>query len=218
MVEPKSQLDEDACVPSKTSNQPVSSTDAPPQKAQNDIEALPTTVKVAIKISGLRNATRNLALDLGLGHDTVTELGDIWHQLCESWVAAETALEKGGGPKPVELDARQVSVPVPLKQWSLKVRGMQIEHIDLANIGLAMCQWWNKLKKDLQLDINDLVKKDWCVAGPSGVLLLVMGMKMWGLQLEKDARSMEWHGAVLELIQVFQKIPTADSLYVVLTP
>jgi len=198
LVKSKPSLDGHSHIPSNPVNQPHADT--------------ATTVKVVIQISGLRNATRNLALELGLGESTVTELGDIWRQLCETWVAAEIALEKGGGPKPIELHARQLSVPVALRQWGLKIRGVQTEHIDTVEIGSSMLQWWNGLKNDFQLDVNELVKKDWCVAGPSGVLLLVMGMKLWGLMLDKDARAIHWTPVVLDMIEGLQKIPTAEAL------
>jgi hypothetical protein len=110
------------------------------------------------------------------------------------------------------LDACQVAVPVALRQWSLKVRGVQTENSNTAELGSNMLQWWNGLKHDFQLDVNELVKRDWCVAGPSGVLLLVMGMKLWGLMLDKDARALHWTPVVLEMIEGLQKIPTAEAL------
>ena len=60
-------------------------------------------------------------------------------------------------------------------------------------------------------DADILVKKEWCGGGLTGIVLLVMGMKVWGLSLKEEERA-AWSQMVREVADVFKLIPSAQVL------
>ena len=164
-------------------------------------------MKFIVILKALRQSTRMLANDLGLFSDTREILGQEWQEFCEAWVAAEMALEKAGGPKPSDLAQRTISVPGPLQDWHTKQRIPSSPDPNFADIGAEMQAWWRGLQ---QLDTSK--RQDWMVSGPTGVLLLVLGMRMWGQSLSGEERNEVWLPILLEMQKTFQDISHLQDL------
>jgi hypothetical protein len=120
-------------------------------------------------------------------------------------------LQKLGGALPSPLSKRLVPIPHPFIQWYDKHHGAA-EEPDWAQIGSSMQTWWEQLKARGDLSADNLVGADWCVAGTSGILLLVLGMQKWGLSLAGDEDTCAWKATLKEIKVVFDMIPSAENL------
>ena len=149
---------------------------------------------------------------MGLGSNDVVNLGMDWYALCEAWVCAEKALGTLGG-LPLTLDNRQVQVPASLINWSKAQQTRDSDIVlDFSGIGGDMASWWQQLMPSGVVCVADeLIKTDWCGAGLTGIAIIMVGMKEWGLTLKVDKRD-DWTRIVKEILQAFKLIPTAQYL------
>ena len=151
---------------------------------------------------------QKVVTELGLEGEIVDKLGLEWKVLCEAWLAAEAALTKVGG-KASAIDLRIVPVPQSLINWC-KYRGKH--STSFVSIGDQMTEWWTQLSPQLEpLVADDLIRFDWCCGGLSGICLLLLGMKEWGLVV-KSSKKRIWKKIVEDLTKVFQIIPSATIL------
>ena len=178
--------------------------------ALQPVHAKPTS-KVGIQVSALMRPIRNLIHELGLNDHLFLTLGHPWKDFCEAWVTAEIALQKLGGSLPSPVSHRLAPIPHPLMQWYAKHHGA-IEEPDWAGIGSSMQTWWGQLNAGGDLFAERLVGADWCVAGTSGILLLVLGMQKWGVSVCGDKDMLAWNAMLEEMKVVFDRIPSADNL------
>jgi hypothetical protein len=167
--------------------------------------------KVGIQVSALVRPIRNLIHELGLNDHLFSTLGHPWKDFCETWVSAEIALQKLGGSLPAPVSHRLAPIPRPLMQWYAKHHGA-VEEPDWAGIGPSMQTWWGQLNTGGDLFADKLVGADWCVAGTSGILLLVLGMQMWGVSVCGHKDMLAWNATLKEMKVVFDRIPSADNL------
>jgi len=154
---------------------------------------------------------QRLSHEVGLGFDVSEKLGADWMALCEAWIEAESALMTAGGP-PLALENRGVPVPPSLIRWSHTRVAKNYEDIDYPTIGIEVAEWWGRIRPEgNERDADILVKKEWCGGGLTGIVLLVMGMKVWGLSLKEEERA-AWSQMVREVADVFKLIPSAQVL------
>jgi len=167
---------------------------------------------IIFKLNALDRSIQRVALEVGLGSHHVTILGDEWKMLCKAWLQAETALVKTGGVA-LSLETREVPVPSSIKVWGNSRKSKDMQDVNFGNIGKEMLGWWKGIgvgKADL--DADELIAKDWCGGGLLGILLLMVGMKEWGLALKGEEEKMSWTEVVMETTQVFKMIPSAKAL------
>ena len=163
------------------------------------------------KLGGLPSATQRAANDIGLGHEMLI-LGNNWYALCEAWIVAEMALANLGG-NPLELENRQVPVPPSLVKWSKAHQAHDYEaKLDFSDIADGMARWWQEIMPSrVSRDANALILTDWCGAGLTGIILITVGMKEWGMKVTEDAKE-DWMKMVLDILDIFKLISLANDL------
>jgi len=163
------------------------------------------------KLGGLPSAMQCTANDIGLGHEMLI-LGNNWYALYEAWIVAEMALANLGGNL-LELENRQVPVPASLVKWSKAHQARDYEaKLDFSDIEDGMARWWQEIMPSrVSRDANELILTDWCGAGLTGIILIMVGMKEWGMKLTEDAKE-DWMKMVLDILDIFKLIPSANDL------
>jgi hypothetical protein len=149
--------------------------------------------------------------------NTIAELGEEWKMLCEAWISAEIALQKQGGQKPCPLEDRKEAVPEALIAWFRIQKGQGGPEPDWTEFCDKMHSWVKAINCGVRTRCtnrspDDLVKEDWCVAGPSGIMLFVLGMHQWGLYTDDDERNGRWMTVLKSLTGMLETIPKAADL------
>ena len=160
-------------------------------------------------MTGIQSIVSQLVHELGLDTYTMAQLGTQWYNLCVDWVVAELALVKLGGHKGGI--ALEFKPPKCLIEWSNARSKKDAKVIDFTGVGLHMREWWKRCMQGC-LNPDDLVMKTWCHAGISGIVMVIMGMKEWGMQLKTKADEERWILTVENIRAVFEKIPSAKEL------
>jgi hypothetical protein len=200
------------------SNLPSHISDGEPASIAGPVlRPLPVKGKIVLQTAGLATATRNATPQLGLDTHTIAELGEEWKMLCEAWILAEIALQKQGGQKPCPLEDRKEAVPEALIRWFRIEKGQRGPEPDWTGFGQKMHSWVKEINRGVRArcahgDANNMIKEDWCVAGPSGIMLFVLGMHQWGLYADDDERNGRWKKILGSLIGMLQTIPKATDL------
>jgi hypothetical protein len=167
--------------------------------------------KVNFQVNVIPKPMQRLVPSLGMTDAVVELLGSDWKDLCESWIQAEAALTGLGGVVS-SLEDREIPVPGSLIAWykSHRSKESNMNAVDFSSIASDMPFWCKKiLPKEGKLDAEAIVKTHWCVGGLSGIVLILVGMKEWGMMSTDEP---QWSQMAHRITKIFQIIPTAESL------
>jgi len=162
-----------------------------------------------LKTSLLWPEVQKVVAEIGFDEDTVRALGATWLNFGRAWCVAEGALCRSG--KKATIGAMGPAIPQALILWAGKKKRKDDTvafSFDRDEVAADMLKWWKALS-EVRLDNADvIVAQEWCAPGVEGILLLVLGMKWWGMAQAGAA----WETVVKEMTVVFRLIPEGQAL------
>lgn len=150
--------------------------------------------------------------EMGLLNPEYTQYGDTWMAFAKSWSSTETLLQKSGNSDLTIDELKQSKIPADLRMWAiakLKKEDALIPEAKDYDM-LPMSQYIAQISAGVQEEDGDeLLKKQWCRSGPTGIRLMVVGMYWWRRLLGHSAL---WEERIKDIQALFTIISGAKSL------